>query len=115
MSCVLITFDSRLLSVLYGMKLFLLMKQSFSLSSLLSHSSTCVRASASAAFQKESSEQRLEEDDGGGRAGSRSLWRQAFQQVRDQPGGPQQLTAVVCLSLVRTLMVSGAAADGKWS
>lgn len=64
---------------------------------------------------KESSEQRLQEDDGGGRTGPCSLWRQAFQKVRDQPGGPQQLTAVVGLSLVRTVMVLGAAADGKWS
>lgn len=91
-----------------------LWKKSFSLSSLFGHFSACVGFS-SAVFQKESSEQRLQEDDGGGRAGLHSLWRQAFQNVRDQPGGPQQLTAVVCLSLVKTVMVLGAAADGKWS
>lgn len=39
----------------------------------------------------------------------------AFQKVRDQPGGPWQLTATVCLSLVRTVMVLAAARDGKWS
>lgn len=43
----------------------------------------------------------------GGR-GQSSLWRNAFQKVRDQPGGPRQLTAAAFPCLVRTMeTVSG--------
>lgn len=33
-----------------------------------------------------------------------SLWHLAFQRVRDQPGGPQQLTADAFSSLVRMVV-----------
>lgn len=37
--------------------------------------------------------------------GQCSLWHHAFQRVRDQPGGPQQLTADAFSSLVRMVVV----------
>lgn len=40
-----------------------------------------------------------------GEGGQSSLWHCTFQKVRDQPGGPQQLTAAVFPILVRMVVV----------
>lgn len=39
-----------------------------------------------------------------GEGGQSSLWHCTFQKVRDQPGGPQQLTAAVFPILVRMVL-----------
>lgn len=48
---------------------------------------------------------KMEEEHGRWRRGQCSLWHHAFQKVRDQPGGPQQLTAAAFCSLVRMVVV----------
>lgn len=48
-----------------------------------------------------------------GEGGQSSLWHCAFQKVRDQPAGPQQLTAAVFPILVRMVVVVVETVNGE--
>ena len=48
---------------------------------------------------------KMEEEHGRWRRGQCSLWHCKFQKVRDQPGGPRQLTAAAFPSLMRMVVV----------
>lgn len=63
-----------------------------------------------AALQEESRTlgNKMEEERVGWRREQCSLWHSAFQKVRDQPGGPGQLTAAAFPSLMRMVVVTAA-------